>query len=54
MAYKTMKSLITNYKGGRRTYTKEELADMCDVFFAVKRLSTTQYTELIAEIEALE
>ena len=54
MAYKTMKNLIKNYKNGRCTYSKEQLANMCDVYFAVGRLTTEEYTELIEEIGALE
>lgn len=53
MGYKLMKKLIENYKNGRTTYTKERLAEMCDVYYAASRLTDVQYEELMTEIEAL-
>ena len=54
MAYKLMTKLITNYKNGRRTYTKERLAEMTDVYYGAGRLTDSQYEELMAEIDALD
>ena len=52
-AYKLVKTLIGNYKNKKGTLTKNRIAEMCDVYYASGRLSDTEYTELIAEIEEL-
>ena len=54
MAYKTMKTLINNYKNGKCSFLKEKLADMCDVYFGAGRLTNDEYTELIGMISELE
>lgn len=45
MAYRIMKSLISNSEK-----TKEELADMADVYYGSGRLSEDQYTEIVGLI----
>lgn len=54
MAYKTMKTLISNYKAGRCSFTKEKLMSMCDVYYGAGRLADSEYAELIAELETLD
>ena len=53
MAYKIMTRLINAYKAGTCSYTKERLSEMCDVYYGAGKLTDEQYTELVAEIEAL-
>lgn len=48
MAYKLVKQLI---KLGRKS--KVELLNYCDVYYAAGRLTDEEYTELVAEIEAI-
>lgn len=49
MAYKIMKSLISNSRK-----TKEELADMADVYYGSGRLTDEQYTDIVAMIRQRE
>lgn len=51
MAYRIMSKLIENYEKG--SFTKDKLADMCDTYYGVGRLTDTEYTELIGKIDAL-
>lgn len=54
MAYKIMNNLIENYKKGRRTYSKERLSEMLDVYYGAGKLKDDEYNELSKEIESLE
>lgn len=45
MAYKLMKKLIPS---GRKS--KEELLNMCDVYYAAGRLTDEEYSELVSLI----
>lgn len=55
MAYKIMKSLINNYKNGRRTFSKERLEEMCNVYYGAGQFATDeQYIECITAISELE
>ena len=45
MAYKIMKNLIANGK-----MTNEELFNMADVYYAAGRLTETEYSEIIDQI----
>lgn len=42
MAYRIMRSLISNSRK-----TKEDLADMADVYYGTGRLTDEQYTEIV-------
>lgn len=46
MAYKTMKTLINAKRG-----TREDMLNKCDVFFAMGRITESQYKELIELID---
>lgn len=55
MAYKITMALINNYKAGRRTYTKERLAEMCNVYYGAGQFTNDeQYIECITLISELE
>lgn len=45
MAYKIMKNLIAN-----SNKTNKELLNMADVYYAAKRITDKQYTELVKAI----
>lgn len=49
MAYKIMKTLINNH-----SKTKEELAEMADVYYASDRLSKEEYEDVIKRINDRE
>lgn len=49
MAYKIMKNLISN-----STRTKEELLSMADVYYAARRLTGDEYTEIAGLIEQMK
>lgn len=51
MAYRIMITLIKNYEKG--SFDKEKLANMCDTYYGVGRLSDAEYTELIEKINDL-
>lgn len=47
MAYKIMIRLINS---PQTTKTKEELLEMCDVYYAAGRVTAAQYEELVSKI----
>ncbi len=46
MAYRLMQQLVAQ---GRRT--KEQLLEMADVYYAVGRMTSTEYADIIAQIQ---
>lgn len=52
LGYRIMKNLI---KANSVTHnkTKEQLLDMCDVYYGAGRMTDTEYTEIVAEINAM-
>ena len=52
-AYDLMCKNILNYKNGRRTFTVERLATMCDVFYANGRLTDEELSDLTNQIKEL-
>ena len=51
MAYRIMSKLIDNYEKG--SFTKDKLADMCDIYYGADRLTDAEYTELMEKIGGL-
>lgn len=53
MAYNLMKRIITNAKkDGTIAAKKDDIMDKLDAFLAADRLTTEQYQELVALIDA--
>lgn len=52
-AYNIMKKLVKNVTDGKSEATKESLLNKCNVFYANDMLTDEQYTELVAQINAL-
>ena len=53
-AYDLMCKNILNFKNGRRTFTVERLATMCDVFYANGRLTDEELSDLTNQIKDLK
>lgn len=53
LGYRIMKNLIkANAITGAKT--KEELLDMCDVYFGAGRMKPEEYAEVVEEINAMQ
>lgn len=54
MAYSLMKRLIDLVRKNKSRKTKEELLNMCDVYFACERITNDEMEELVTEINDLQ
>lgn len=54
MGYRLIMTLTKNYRAGKRTYTKERIMEMAEVYYAAGRMSDDEFTEAVAEINRLD
>lgn len=52
LGYRIMKNLL-KANAVTQAKTKEELLDMCDVYFGAGRMKSEEYAEVVAEINAM-
>ncbi len=54
MGYRLIITLTKNYRAGKRTYTKERIMEMAEVYYAAGRMNDDEFTEVVATINSLE